>query len=299
MSILSTISKPDERPVIVTVCGDSGMGKTTLAATFPKPIVIRAEDGLQSIPANMRPDAFPLLSAVDQLWGQLKALLQEDHQYQTVIIDSVTALERMFIKHIVESDEKKPKSINQALGGYGAGLAAVAALHHRVRNACGMLNERRKMNVVFVAHADFEPVNLPDEDDFVRYSLRLGKKSIAPYVDDSDVVGFLKLETHVLGGDGERKKAISDGTRLLVCYANANSVGKNRYGITKPLLVKAGENPLIPFIPYFAQVEAKTVINKPDAQPKKGLTITSFDDEPAGTQPTQPTQSQATENTGA
>jgi len=52
MSVLSGISKPQDRPVIVTLCGDSGMGKTTLAATFPNPIVIRAEDGLQAIPAD-------------------------------------------------------------------------------------------------------------------------------------------------------------------------------------------------------------------------------------------------------
>ena len=61
MSILSSISKPQDRPVIVTICGDSGMGKTTLASTFPKPIVIRAEDGLQAIPSESRPDAFPLI----------------------------------------------------------------------------------------------------------------------------------------------------------------------------------------------------------------------------------------------
>ena len=38
MSLLSTISKPDDRPVIATITGDAGTGKTTLGATFPKPI---------------------------------------------------------------------------------------------------------------------------------------------------------------------------------------------------------------------------------------------------------------------
>ena len=36
MGILDSVAKPIDRPVIVTICGDSGMGKTTLAATFPK-----------------------------------------------------------------------------------------------------------------------------------------------------------------------------------------------------------------------------------------------------------------------
>lgn len=247
-NLLSTVGKPADRPVIVTICGDSGLGKTTLAASFPRPIVIRAEDGLQAIPADIRPDAFPPILKEAQLWEQLMAVMQEPHEYQTLIIDSVTALERLFISHVIESDQKAPRSINQALGGYGAGLAAVATMHQRVRKACGLINERRGMHIVFVAHADTETIELPDSDPYTRYNLRLGKKSVAPYLDDSDVVGFLKLETHTMG-DGERKKAISDGTRLLVTYATASNVSKNRYGITADLIVKQGENPLVEFIP--------------------------------------------------
>lgn len=248
MSLLSTISKPQDRSVIVTIIGDSGLGKTTLAATFPKPIIIRAEDGLQAIPAGQRPDAFPLINKVDDLWDQLKALVVEQHDYQTVVIDSVTALERLFTQHVIDSDPKQPRSINQALGGYGAGLGAVATLHQRVRKACGVLNERKNMHVVFVAHADTETIELPDQDPYTRYSLRLGKKSVAPYVDDSDVVGFLKLQTYTTG-DGDRKKAISDGSRLLVTYATASNVSKNRFNINDDLLVEHGKNPLAAIIP--------------------------------------------------
>lgn len=243
MSILAKISKPADRPVIVTILGDAGMGKTSLAASFPNPIFIRAEDGLQAIPLETRPDALPLLSGADDLWEQLQALITEEHNYKTLVIDSVTALERMFIQYVIDSDPKKPKSINQAMGGYGAGLSAVATMHQRVRKAAGILNERKGMHVVFIAHAETETVELPDQDAYTRYSLRLSKKSVAPYVDDTDVVGFIRLRTFTMG-DGERKKAISDGKRELVCHATASNVSKNRYGIVEPLEVSNGINPL-------------------------------------------------------
>lgn len=247
MSILETISKPKNRPVVATILGDAGLGKTSLAATFPKPIFIRAEDGLSSIPEAQRPEAFPRLHAVEDLWVQLAALVKEDHGYDTVVIDSVTALEVMFVDYVIETDPKNPKGIQQAHGGYGAGRDMVSSMHRRVRKAAEMLVERG-VNVVFVAHADTVRIEPPDADPYTKFSMRLHEKSMQPYVDNVDLVGFLRLETFVTG-DGERKKAISDGTRQLVCHAVASNVSKNRFGITEPIEVKQGENPLAAFIP--------------------------------------------------
>jgi hypothetical protein len=248
MSILSSIAKPDDRSIICTITGDAGLGKTSLSATFPNPIFIRAEDGLQAVPSESRPDAFPLLSNVDMLWEQLTALIKEDHKYKTLVVDSVTQLDTLFTNYIVDTDPKKPKSIAQALGGYGAGFQALSSLHGRVRKAAGILNETKGMNIVFIAHSETETIELPDADPYTRYNIRMQKKSVSHYTDNVDLVGYLKLETHTMG-DGERKKAISDGTRILVTYASASNVSKNRYGITNDLVVMAGQNPLINLIP--------------------------------------------------
>lgn len=246
MGLLDTVGKPTERPLIITICGDAGTGKTSLAATFPRPIFIRAEDGMKSIPKDQMPDAFPVLvgdGAESLLFDQMIALLKEDHDYKTLVIDSVTELERIFVDSVMAADGRA-KSINQAMGGYGAGPAAVATKHQRVRRAAGMLAEKRGMNVLFLAHADVETMRLPDADDFQRYSLRLPSKSLPPYVDNVDAVGFVKLVSVVRGADGERKKAISTGDRELVLHATAANVSKNRFGITEPLEFTAGVNPL-------------------------------------------------------
>lgn len=248
MSSLSTITKPQDRAVIATITGDAGVGKTTLASTFPKPIVIRIEDGLQAVPADIRPDAFPVVGKVDELWQQLTDLIKEDHDYQTVIIDSITQLETLFGEHVIEQDIKKPKSLAQANGGYGAGYLAVSSLHGRVRKAAKMLNEKRGMNVIFIAHSDVSTIELPDADPYSRYELRLHKKSTPHYVDNVDLVAYLKLETFTQG-DGERKKAISSGNRIAVCYTAAAQIGKNRFGIDEDLYVEKGVNPFLEIIP--------------------------------------------------
>ena len=254
MSLLESIEKPKDRPPIITLCGDSGQGKTRLAATFPNPIFIRAEDGMQSIPADQRPDAFPVLrgpsahDVVDTLFEQMIALLRDKHDYQTLVIDSVTALDEIFTAATLEKDGKA-KTLATALGGFGAGVQYVTGLHQRVRKAAAMLNERRGMVVVFIAHADVETMRLPDQEDYQRWSLRLPPKSLPPYVDSPDIVGFIRQISFVKGGEGERKRAVSSHERELIVHAGAAQISKNRYGITEPLDVPEGENPLLGLIP--------------------------------------------------
>ena len=248
MSILEQIEKPKSQPAIITIAGDAGVGKTSFAAQWPKPIFIRAEDGMQSIPEATRPDAFPVLTSVDDLWNQLKALISEEHDYKTLVVDSVTALESMFILNVVETDPNKPKSINQALGGYGAGLRAVAAMHQRVRKAAGMLRAKG-MAVVFLAHTDVETVDPPDGTSYTRMSLRLANRSQQAYIDDVDMVGLLALETYRRRNEKGADKAISSGERVLLVEASAAHVSKNRFGLKDAIAIPANTNPLTGIVP--------------------------------------------------
>jgi len=249
VSILDQATVPTSGPQVISICGDAGTGKSSLAASFPKPIFIRAEDGVARIPASFRPSALPLIENSDQLWEQIIALLREEHDYKTVVFDTVSALDRIFVQDVLKSDPKA-KALNSCLGGYGAGFNALSSMHQRVRKAAEHLRQKRGMNVVFIAHAEIGNVSPPDGEDYSRYSLRMTHhKSLPPYIDDVDAVGFLRQQMVVKGDEGERKRAISMDGRELVCHLTANNVSKNAYGITQPVPVKLGVNPLAAFIP--------------------------------------------------
>lgn len=252
MSLNELIKSEKKNSLVCTIVGEAGVGKTTLASSFPKPIIIKAEDGLGIIKC----DSLPLLKNVNDLWEQLKLLINEKHDYKTVVIDSVTKLDIMFIDEVIASDPKAPKSINTALGGYGAGLSAVAGMHSRVRKAAQLLLNKG-INVVFIAHADIINIELPDVDSYMKYDVRLGKKSVPYYVDDVDAVMFIKLETFTTETEKGNNKAMSDGTRVLVTYATASNVSKNRFGIKEDIILKEGVNPLEDYIDFL-----KTTTNK-------------------------------------
>ena len=258
MSILDQASVPEAGPQIITICGDAGTGKSSLAATFPKPIFIRAEDGVTRIPESFRPPALPLIEKAEGLWAQLMGLLNDPHDYKTAVFDTISALDRIFVQDIMRV-EKKAKSLNGAMGGYGAGYNALASQHQRVRKAAEQLRKKRGMNVVFIAHTEIGKISPPDGDDYSRYSLRITHhKSLPPYIDDVDAVGFLRQPVLIKGGEDERKLAISlDDERELVCHLTANNVSKNAYGIMEPIPVLLGVNPLIDFIPPTKKKEQK------------------------------------------
>ena len=231
---LSQLSKPSgQRPIIVTLFGEGGMGKTTLAAMFPKPVIIRTEDGTTSLIGNDNVSMFPLAQSSQDVLDAIEALSTQEHDHKTLVLDSITQLATMIEGEIVASDPKA-KSINQAGGGYGAGYSTAADRHRLIRDWAGALAYEKGMNVVFIGHADTETMDLPDFDPYTRYSVRLHKKSLPHYTDNVDAVCMIRLKTFTRG-DGDKKRAISSGEREIICFPQAASVTKNRFNITEPL----------------------------------------------------------------
>jgi len=245
-SILDKAAPPVNEALIVTVCGTPGSGKTSMACSWPSPYLIRTQGEAipRDIPKHQTPVSIGETASSEVLFEQLLALAREEHGFKTVIIDSVTGLEQMFVNEVLASDPKA-KAIQQAGGGYGAGRDAVAAMHSRVRKAAEVLR-KRGINVVFLAHSDVVQISPPDSEAYSQYSLRLHGKSMAFYVDSVDVVGFLRQSTALVGEEG-RKRAIG-GERVLVTYLTPSSVSKNRLGITEEIPVEQGKNPLTQWV---------------------------------------------------
>ncbi len=66
---LNSLSTPTgQRPVICTIFGEGGMGKTTLAAMFPKPVIIRTEDGTASLQGNENVQAYVEDLSTPDVW---------------------------------------------------------------------------------------------------------------------------------------------------------------------------------------------------------------------------------------
>ncbi len=245
MSILTEATKPSRQGFFGTIAGDPGTGKSTLAATFPDAICLSVEEGMHRVQEEIRPVCIKTQS-YERIREALKELMTGEHEFKTIIVDSVTELDVIFCQYIVDNDPKNPNSIRTAHGGWGAGAEAVAAMHENLRAALYKIHTTRNINVVFIAHSDTERMDLPDKDPYMRYSFRMMKDSVKPYINNVDFVGFVRQEVFLYGDDDNRvKKARGAGDRMLDCVSRPSTVAKNMYGITDDLPLPEGSNPLL------------------------------------------------------
>lgn len=249
---LSDFLEPVDKvePLMVVLYGEAGAGKTNFAATFPKPLFIRVENGTKAIVTK----GFGQLSrvdSVDMFWHQLEAVLEGGHDFKTLVIDSITELDRMFIQSVLK--RQGVEGLSLAYGSqYRAGADAVANMHARVRKTVEMIQRDLGMNVVFIAHTAFEKVDLPDKVSFNKYTINVSDKNGKPYLEMVDVACHIRERFIVNEAKkGSSGKATATGARELIVEKNPASETKNRFGITGNLVCPLGENPLLPLVRSF------------------------------------------------
>ena len=211
-------------PPRLLIHGVAGVGKTTFGAGCEKPIFIQTEDGADVVGA----ERFPLVTNYSQVREQISALINEDHEYRTVVIDSLDWLEPLVVQHVL--DTHKATSISK-IGGFGDGYLAIRNEFRDILNKLGELRSQKSMVVVLLAHTQVKEFNDPSNDNYDRYQIKLGKQPAAICLENSDLVGFANYRTTVRETDKKKMKAIGIGERVLYTQERPAWIAKSRYPI--------------------------------------------------------------------
>lgn len=213
-----------QSPLRTMIYGVHGIGKSTFAAFSPSPVFIQTEDGLATIGAPRFPVAETLADVIDAI-GTLYA---EQHDYKTVVVDSLDWLERLIHTRVCE--QRSVSSIEDI--GYGKGYV-FALIHWRdVLSGLDAL-QKRGMNVILCAHAQIEKFANPETDTYDRYSPKLHKLASALVQEWSDDVLFAMYQVITRkvdeGFDKKRTIPIGEGERIIRTSERPAHVAKNRH----------------------------------------------------------------------
>lgn len=229
MEILKT--KKDSPPRIL-LHADHGLGKSSLAAAAPNPLFIQTEDGLDSIEAT----AMPLCTSFTMLMSQLGEVYSEDHEFKTLVLDSLDWTETIINKHVCERGEKQSLSDFS----YGAGYQATLECFGEVIEGLNAIRAKHGMIIVLTAHSQIKTYNNPLGSDYDRHQIKLREKNSELFLEWVDLAGFLHFQTFTkkdkaAGLKEGKTKAIGGNDRVLSCTPCAAYVSKNRYQIVEDI----------------------------------------------------------------
>ena len=249
MTLLQQIQKGRaQQPRRVLVYGVHGVGKSTFGAMAEKPIFIQTEEGLNDIET----DRFPLATKYGDVLGALSALYTDEHDYQTVVIDSLDWLERLIFAEVCQ--KRGVETIEDI--GYAKGYVFALTQWREVLSGLDALRNERGMQVTLIAHAAIEKFANPETDSYDRYIPRLQKQASALVQEWCDEVLFATYRVHTKttdqGFDRKRTQGIGTGERVVRTTERPAHVAKNRLNLPDefPLDYRVyaafvrGENPL-------------------------------------------------------
>ncbi len=234
---LSSIRRAIEpRPDRILLIGTEGLGKTTFAADAPSPVFLCAEDGLP--PALKEVARFPDPQTFEEIFDALRVLAREEHEFKTLVIDTLDWLEPLIWRDLCMRygwvDAKGTPDIEKP--GYGKGYVAATEEWRRLLAALDVLRERKRMEIILLAHASIKTFQNPAGNDYMRYECKLHRGAAALVKEwcDSVLFGIQEEFVHEIKGKPTRK-ATTKGRRVVHTRRDPAWDAKNRYGLPPEL----------------------------------------------------------------
>lgn len=258
--ITSTTQQLPNRYILHAV---EGWGKTSFGAQFPKPLFMqsRGETGLETlIDSGLLPPT-PHTPEITQ-WADamytLEFLQTEQHDFQTLVVDTINGMERLCHEHVCERDFGGRWG-NDGFASYGKGPQVAANEWKQLLIACDALREKKRMRILFLCHTKVGTFNNPMGANYDRFSPEMAKETWGMTHKWADCVFFGNFESVIVGGQMEGKqprkgKGIGGRTRVLYTVRHDAYDAKNRLNL--PPDIEMGDSPSEGFQNFMGAIKA-------------------------------------------
>lgn len=212
-------------PIIVTIYGVDGVGKSSFAAGAPNPIFLGLESGTNQLDVHRLPQP----QSLGVFLQQLDALGDGEHPFKTIVIDSLDWLEPLIHRQVCAEGEVK--SIELYEKGYGRGYIRALEIWRGILARVGELGKR--FHVIMIAHSKITKFDDPEQSaGYDRYQIALKDNAAAAIRQASDAVLFANFKAGIKNinhaGTG---KGFGEGQRTMFTQCRPAFDAKNRYGL--------------------------------------------------------------------
>lgn len=219
--------KTDKKPPRIVVHGIHGVGKSLFASKAPNPIFIMTEDGL----TNIEVDHFPLCEKLEDVWQYIDAIINNDHDYKTFVIDTLDWLERLIFNQVCKDHNVETTE------NIGYGKAYIFAMQYWQKMLRGLNKIREKgIAIILLAHNEIKTFSPPDSESYDRYQIKIHRHAATAIEEWADLVLFANFRTIITKSkDDNIHRAIGSGERILLSANRPAWRAKSRYPIPDEL----------------------------------------------------------------
>lgn len=190
----------------VVIYGPEGIGKSSLAARFPDPVIIDTEGGT----AHMDVRRIDKPQSWEELLSVVKEVAATPGICKTLVIDTADWAEQLITLYLC--NKYKQNSIESF--GYGKGYTYMAEEFSRLLSACDLVIAAG-IHMVITAHAKMRKFEQPDEmGAYDRWEMKLSKQTAPLLKEWCDMLLFCNYQTFVVTSENDTKKA-QGGKRVI------------------------------------------------------------------------------------
>jgi len=243
LSLKNLLKVSASLPPRILAYGEPGIGKTSFAAEFPDNIFLQIEDGT---PGGLQLTSFGKLEKFAEVMEAISALYSEEHSFKTLVVDSVTELQRLVFAETCErGDDKGTKQSSIEGFGYGKGYVLAQRVWQEFIDGINALRRDRGMTIILIAHSTIERFDDPESSSYHRYEIDLHSRSVGAIERDMDCIFLLKksISTRKEDVGFNQSRAIAEGGSLTYIHTEGRPafVAKNRYGLPAKLKFEKGK----------------------------------------------------------
>lgn len=213
------IRKLSKRPFRLLAYGTPSVGKSTLAASSPKPVFICCEDGAR----ELNVDAWEFSGgkvtppSTEELKSAIRSLASHHDGYETLVLDGLGAIDKLIQKELCDANPKWNGNFLEP--GFGKSEAMLFGKWREIVVELERANDAG-LNIFLVGHAAVSTHTPPDSPPFNRYQVAVtGNKTSDTagfFFEWCDTVTFCRFEEMTTTDANKKKRGIGvQGARIM------------------------------------------------------------------------------------
>lgn len=160
-------TKPKPPKDIFVISGNNGSGKTRLADLFPKPYFLNVENT-----GNLEFSQPHWSNNQSKTWSDIisavKDFKTEEHEFKTLVIDSINACETLAINHI-RARNNGLSNLAMCDGGYNGGYNSLHTMMTDLALNVSSIRSVKDCNIIWIIHSVAKEVELPGMPSFQQW----------------------------------------------------------------------------------------------------------------------------------